>query len=49
MSKLMKQTYLKWYQFNVNIAHILLATCTYKKKVVVSTNESDYIVKFQYY
>ena len=35
------------YEFDFNV--VLIATCTYKLKlVVVSTNEPEYVVKFQY-
>ena len=30
MNRLMNQTYLEWYEFDVNVVRILIATCTYK-------------------
>ena len=44
----MNQTYFKWFEFDVNVVHILITACTYEINVVVSTNQSEYIVKFQY-
>ena len=44
MVRFMIQTYFKWYEFDVNVVRILIATCTYKSML----NESQYIVKFQY-
>ena len=49
MSRLMNQTFFEWYEFDVNVAHILIATCTYEINVVVSTNASEYMAEFQYY
>ena len=36
----MKQTSIEWYEFDVNVICILIATCTYKFYGVVSMNES---------
>ena len=50
MSTYINQTYLEWYEFDGNVVRILIATCTYQSiNVVVSMNESEFIVKFQYY
>ena len=46
----MNQPHFKWYEFDVNVVRILIAIFTYNKhNVVVSINESEHIVKFQYY
>ena len=42
ISNFRNQIYFEWYAFDVNVICILFATCT-----VVSTNTTDYIVKFQ--
>ena len=43
----MNQTYFEWDEFDVNIVHILIATCTLQINVKVSINESEeHIVKF---
>ena len=48
MSKrLMNQTYFERYEFDVKVVNILIATCSYEINVVVSMNESKYIIKFQ--
>ena len=44
----MNQKYFQWYEFDVNIVLILIATSTYKSTLVVSMNELEYIDKFQY-
>ena len=45
----MNQTYYEWYELDVNVVRILTATCIYKSTlVVVSMNESQYVVNFQY-
>ena len=43
----MNQTYFQWYEFDVNVVLILIATSTYKSTLVVSMNKLEYIVKFQ--
>ena len=42
------QTYLDWYEFDANVVRILIATCSYQINIVVSANESKYIVKLRY-
>ena len=37
----MNQTYVEWYEFDVNV-------CMHTHDVVVSTNESEYLVELQY-
>ena len=44
----MNQIYFEWYEFDICVVGILIATCTYKP-IVVSTNESESVIKFQYY
>ena len=45
----MNQTYLEWYEFDGNVAQlIIIATKTYKSTRVLSMNEPVYIAKFQY-
>ena len=46
----MHQTYFEWYEyeFDVNVVLIVITTCAYKSTNVLSTNESEEIIKFQY-
>ena len=44
----MNQTYFEWYELDVKVVHMLIATCTYEINIVVSINESECLVKFQY-
>ena len=37
----MNQTYFEWYEFDVNVVCILIATCTYKSKLYMRKNESE--------
>ena len=30
MSRLIYQTYFEWYEFDVNVVRIIIATCTYE-------------------
>ena len=49
ISRLMNQIYFEWYEFEANVVSVVIAICTYKSTlVVVSTNESESIIKFQY-
>ena len=43
----MNQTYFERYEFDVKVVDILIAACSYEINVVVSMNESKYIIKFQ--
>ena len=45
----MNQTYFEWYELDVNIVRLLISNYTYLEiNIIVSMNESEYIVKFQY-
>ena len=45
----MNRTYFEWYEFDVNDARILSATCASKTTLKrVSMNELKYIAKFRY-
>ena len=37
----MNQTYFEWYEFDVNVARILIATCNLEINVVWSMNDSE--------
>ena len=49
MSRLMNQTYFECYEFDVNVVLVVIATNTINTILVVSTNELEYTVKFQYF
>ena len=42
----MNQTYFEWYELDVKVVHMLIATWTYEINIVVSINQSEYLDKF---
>ena len=48
-AKVMNQTYREWYEFDVNVVRILIATCTYKSMSKWVWMNQSRVVKFQYY
>ena len=48
MSRHMNQIYFEYYEFDIKVVRILIATEYLNVNVVMSKNESEYIVKFQY-
>ena len=47
MCRRKKQTYFEWYELDVNVVLILIVLILINDKL--STNKTEYVVKFQYY